>query len=624
MTLDEQPGTDPGEVVPLAATRIAKDPATFAVAPNLADYDAARASFSWDDARSALSSLPGGQGLNIAHQAVDRHAAGPLADKDAVRFLAPDGSRTTFTYRQLAERTSRFANVLADLGVQAGQTVFTLLGPGPAVHTVAFGTLKHRAVYSPLFSSFGPDPVEERLRRGDGVVLVTTSDHYRKKLADRRDRLPLLAHVLVIDAPTHADAPDGTRSLDALLDAASDHYEIGPTRPEDPALIHFTSGTTGTPKGAVHVHGAVVAHHVTGAFALDLHESDVFWCTADPGWVTGTSYGLIAPLSHGATVIVDQGGFEIGRWLGNLREHAVTVWYTAPTAIRMLTRAEDQFADGPALPALRFIASVGEPLHAEEVMWADRVLGLPIHDNWWQTETGGIMVANFAATEVRPGSMGRPLPGIEAAVVRHDEDEDVAVGADGQPLPVPDGEVGELALRVGWPSMFVGYLHDDERYRRCFLGDWYLSGDLVRRDADGWFWFVGRGDDVIKSAGHLVGPTEVERTLRRHLAVADVGMVGIPDPVAGNRIKAFVVAAPGHVADQTLRRELLGFARSQLGAAVAPKSIEFRDSLPHTDSGKIIRRLLRDEAIAAESDTADAATSSTATAPSHETPGAPT
>ena len=246
MTLDEQPGTDPGEVVPLAATRIAKDPATFAVAPNLADYDAARASFSWDDARSALSSLPGGQGLNIAHQAVDRHAAGPLADKDAVRFLAPDGSRTTFTYRQLAERTSRFANVLADLGVQAGQTVFTLLGPGPAVHTVAFGTLKHRAVYSPLFSSFGPDPVEERLRRGDGVVLVTTSDHYRKKLADRRDRLPLLAHVLVIDAPTHADAPDGTRSLDALLDAASDHYEIGPTRPEDPALIHFTSGTTGT------------------------------------------------------------------------------------------------------------------------------------------------------------------------------------------------------------------------------------------------------------------------------------------------------------------------------------------------------------------------------------------
>ena len=578
MTLDEQPGADPGEVVPLAATRIAKDPATFAVAPNLADYDAARASFSWDDARSALSSLPGGQGLNIAHQAVDRHAAGPLADKDAVRFLAPDGSRTTFTYRQLAERTSRFANVLADLGVQAGQTVFTLLGPGPAVHTVAFGTLKHRAVYSPLFSSFGPDPVEERLRRGDGVVLVTTSDH----------------------------------------------YEIGPTRPEDPALIHFTSGTTGTPKGAVHVHGAVVAHHVTGAFALDLHESDVFWCTADPGWVTGTSYGLIAPLSHGATVIVDQGGFEIGRWLGNLREHAVTVWYTAPTAIRMLTRAEDQFADGPALPALRFIASVGEPLHAEEVMWADRVLGLPIHDNWWQTETGGIMVANFAATEVRPGSMGRPLPGIEAAVVRHDEDEDVAVGADGQPLPVPDGEVGELALRVGWPSMFVGYLHDDERYRRCFLGDWYLSGDLVRRDADGWFWFVGRGDDVIKSAGHLVGPTEVERTLRRHLAVADVGVVGIPDPVAGNRIKAFVVAAPGHVADQTLRRELLGFARSQLGAAVAPKSIEFRDSLPHTDSGKIIRRLLRDEAIAAESDAADAAASSTATAPSHETPGAPT
>jgi acetyl-CoA synthetase len=267
----------------------------------------------------------------------------------------------------------------------------------------------------------------------------------------------------------------------------------------------------------------------------------------------------------------------------------VTVWYTAPTAVRMLMRQGAEALQGRDLSALRFVASVGEPLNPEAVLWSERALGLPIHDNWWQTETGGIMIANLAATDIKPGSMGRPLPGIEATVLRRDAQGRLV-------LPVVEaapGEEGELALRPGWPSMFRGYLHDDERYRRCFAGGWYRSGDLVRRDEEGYFWFVGRGDDVIKTAGHLIGPFEVESVLLEHPAVAEAGVIGKPDPVAGQVIKAFVVLRDGYEAGPALRRELMALARRRLGAAVAPREIEFADAVPHTRSGKIMRRLLR-------------------------------
>jgi acetyl-CoA synthetase len=352
------------------------------------------------------------------------------------------------------------------------------------------------------------------------------------------------------------------------------------------ALLHFTSGTTGTPKGAVHVHQAILQHHVTGRLALDLHPDDVFWCTADPGWVTGTSYGILAPLSNGVTSIVDEADFDAARWYDILREERVSVWYTAPTAVRMLMKAGAEMARRQPLPDLRFVASVGEPLNPDAVQWGIDALGLPIHDNWWQTETGGIMIANFAAMEIRPGSMGRPLPGVDAGIVRRTPDGRVAEVA------APDVE-GELALRPGWPSMFRGYLHDEERYRRCFADGWYLTGDLARRDADGYFWFVGRADDVIKSAGHLIGPFEVESALLEHPAVADAAVIGKPDPVVGEVVKAFVALRPGRAPDDALRLELLGFGRQRLGAAVAPKEVAFVDAVPKTRSGKILRRLLK-------------------------------
>jgi acetyl-CoA synthetase len=542
-------------------------------------------------ARGWLDGLPGGA-LNIAHEAVDRHAGGPAAERVALRCLRRDGSAADVTYAELRERTSRFASALAALGVERGDRVFALLGRVPELYVAALGTLKRGAVFSPLFSAFGPEPVRQRMSLGGARVLVTTPALYARKVAPVRDGLADLEHVLLVGGDGAGDGIPGGRDLAALLRAGDPGFAPVATAPDELALLHFTSGTTGRPKGAMHVHEAVVAHHATGRFALDLRAGDVFWCTADPGWVTGTSYGIISPLTHGVTCVVDEAEFEARRWYRTLAEQRVTVWYTAPTAVRMLMRAGGELAREHDLSALRFVASVGEPLNAEAVVWGADHLGMPIHDNWWQTETGGIMIANVASMEVRPGSMGRPLPAIEAAVARRDAEGEVVV-RDGIPELVPDGEHGELVLRAGWPSMFRGYLGDEARYERCFAGGWYLSGDLVRRDADGYFWFVGRGDDVIKSAGHLIGPVEVESVLMAHPAVVEAGAIGVPDPVAGERVKAFVVLWADREPGDALRRELLGFARTRLGAAVAPKEIEFRAELPHTRSGKVMRRLLR-------------------------------
>jgi acetyl-CoA synthetase len=568
---------------------ITKDPRQWRVHPNLVDYATARTSFSWEHAAAALDGLPGGRGLNIAHECVDRHAAGPLADRIALRCLGRYGADRSITYRTLREETNRFAHVLAGIDVEAGDRVFVLSGRVPELHVSVLGTLKHRAVACSLFSAFGPEPIRQRLAIGGARVLVTTRALYERKVAPIRDALPELRHVLLVGD----DVRPGTKPLGPLMRAARTDYDIGPTSPDDVALLHFTSGTTGTPKAAMHVHGAVVAHHTTAAFALDLHPNDVFWCTADPGWVTGTSYGIIAPLSHGITSVVDDGEFDAERWYGILRDEGVTVWYTAPTAVRMMMRLGASAARDYTLPNLRFIASVGEPLNPEAVRWGLDAFGLPIHDNWWQTETGAIMIANLAAADIRPGSMGRPLPGVEATILRRDEDGRlVRHGDDVEEVTTPMVE-GELALRPGWPSMFRGYLGQEERYRHCFAGGWYLSGDLAMRDGDGYIWFVGRGDDVIKSAGHLIGPFEVESVLMEHPAVAEAGVIGKPDPIVGQLVKAFVTLHRGYEPSESLHDELIGFGRKRLGSAVAPKELSFAEHLPKTRSGKIVRRLLR-------------------------------
>ncbi|MGR8921277.1 MAG: acetate--CoA ligase [Gammaproteobacteria bacterium] len=566
------------------ARTIVKDPAALAVTPNLLDYAATRATFSWDDARRRLDGLPRG-GLNIAHEAVDRHAFGPRRDHQALRWLGTDGSRCELSYAELMAETCRFAHALRSLGVAPGERVFVLAARLPELYVAVLGAFRAGCVVCPLFSAFGPEPIATRMALGDARVVVTTKALYKRKVAGIREQLPGLRHVILVDGEPDL-AGDGVVTWSSLVAESDDSHFIEPTRPGDIALLHFTSGTTGRPKGALHAHEAVVTHHLTGLYALDLHPDDVFWCTADPGWVTGMSYGIIAPLTNGVTNVVVEAEFDAATWYEVLAAERVTVWYTAPTAIRMLMKVGAEALAGVDLSALRFMASVGEPLNPEAVVWANEVFGRPFHDNWWQTETGGIMLANYAALDVKPGSMGKPLPGIDAAIVTRD--------ADGVLHEVTEPDVeGELALRRGWPSMMRDYLNEHERYERCFDGEWYLSGDLARCDADGYFWFVGRADDVIKSAGHLIGPFEVESALIEHPAVAEAGVIGIPDPVAGEQVKAFVALKPGFSADTALSRELLGHARKRLGAAVAPKTIEFRENLPKTRSGKIMRRLLK-------------------------------
>jgi len=555
------------------------------VTPNLDDYARVGAGFSWENAARGLSGLPGG-GINIAHEAVDRHAAGARAAHLALRWLGKDGSRRDFTYRDLAGLSSRFANALQQLGIGAGSRVFVLAGRIPELYVAVLGALKNRCVASPLFSAFGPEPIHTRLSMGSGSVLVTTESLYRRKVAGLKERLPELRHIIVVSEGGDIPPAPGVLDFGRVMASAGSSFRIPPTGPEDHALLHFTSGTTGKPKGAVHVHGAVIAHHVTGQFALDLHADDVFWCTADPGWVTGTSYGIVSPLTNGVTSIIDEGDFDAERWYSILKSERVSVWYTAPTAVRMMMKGGAAAARRHEFPDLRFVASVGEPLNPQAVLWGMEAFGLPIHDNWWQTETGGIMIANYLSMDIKPGSMGRPLPGIEAAIVRKTGEASVEVIAE-------PGVQGELALKRGWPSMFRGYLNDEARYRKCFAGEWYLTGDLAKQDRDGYFWFVGRADDVIKSSGHLIGPFEVESALMEHPAVAEAGVIGKPDPMQYETVKAFVSLKPGFDPTEALRRELIGFARKRLGAAVAPKEIDFLPSLPRTRSGKIMRRLLK-------------------------------
>jgi len=569
-------------------------PAT--VQPNLADYAEVRRTFSWPQAGAWLAG-PAGRpdaGLNITDKAVTRHVAAGRGDRVALRFLGPAGVDRELTYAELDSETARFSTVLADLGVRPGERVFGLSGRIPELYVAILGSLRHGAVFCPLFSAFGPEPVRQRLQLGGGRVLVTTPSLYRRKVAPIRDELPDLDHVLLVgDAVEPSDVPGGL-DLRALLAAAAPASSSAATGPEDPALLHFTSGTTGRPKGVVHVHGAVVAHHMTARYVLDLHDDDVFWCTADPGWVTGTSYGVIAPLTCGVTTVVDEEELDVDRWYRILEEQRVTVWYTAPTALRMLMKAGTERARRRDLSRLRHVASVGEPLNPEVVVWGVEAFGRPVHDTWWQTETGAIMIANYPGTDIRPGSMGRPVPGIDAALVARDREGRPVVGPDGHAVLVTEpGVDGELALRAPWPSMMRAYLDEPERYAKAFVGEWYLSGDLARTDADGWFWFVGRGDDVIKSAGHLIGPFEIESALMEHPAVVEAGAIGVPDPVAGQVVKAFVALRPPYEPSDELRLELIGFGRKKLGPAVAPRDIAFEQDLPKTRSGKIMRRLLK-------------------------------
>lgn len=558
-------------------------------AGSLADLRTVR--INWEEELAGCLRLSDGF-LNIAHEAVDIHLADSAqSKKTALRFISkrwPKDPHAVFdiSYEKLASESRHFAHALRSIGVKKGDVLFALSPRIPDLYSVMLGTLRAGAVFSPLFSAFGPEPIAARVERGAGKVLFSLASYYRKKIAPVRDRLPTLKYIILVDDDgTLKDIP-GVLNLRELLAKASDEVFCERTMPEDLALLHFTSGTTGKPKGAAHVHAAGVYHSVSGRLALDIKPEDVFWCTADPGWVTGVSYGIISPLINGATLLIDEAEFQAARWYQILCDFKVSNWYTSPTAMRMLMKSGEELPRQFDFSNVRIASSVGEPLNPEVIAWAERNLKIPLHDNWWQSETGGIMISNFLSMPIKPGSMGKPMPGVYVALAERD-----ATGA--VKLVEQSDTKGEIVIRRGWPSMFRAYLGDEDRYQKCFSGDWYFSGDLATRDKDGYFWFVGRADDVIKSSGHLIGPFEVESTLMEHPAVLESAVIGQPDAVAGELVKAFVVLKSGFSPSEDLQLDIMAHARKRLGVAVAPRELKFMDNLPKTRSGKIMRRLLK-------------------------------
>ena len=555
-------------------------PDDMAVRPNLV-YDEIPPDFRWENVYEELAWLPGGF-LNKAVEAIDRHAGGSDADKPAMIWEGKNGELEVYTFGQMKGLTNQFANVLLSVGIQKGDRVFIFMDRLPELYIAFFGALKAGAVVGPLFSAFGPEPVKDRLQDSAAKVLVTQPD-LRRKITPIIPELMDLQHIIVVNKDSRDPFDVDVTDLDYYEEMSkhTQQFDVVPTTMNDYSIMHYTSGTTGKPKGAYHRHLAAVQQYATGKWALDLHPDDIYWCTADPGWVTGTSYGMMAPWTNGVTQIIYEGGFSAARWYQVVQDHKVTVWYTAPTAIRMLMKAGDDVPRRYNLSTLRFMCSVGEPLNPEAVVWGDKVFGMPFHDNWWQTETGAIMIANTPTVPVKPGSMGRPMPGITPGILDDDFNE------------VPVGEDGNLAVRPGWPSMFQGYWKNSEMYNDRFKKGWYITGDRARMDEDGYYWFVGRADDVINTAGHLVGPFEVESALIEHPAVAEAGVIGKPDPIAMEVVKAFVSLKDGYEESAELRRNISQFARKKLSAAVAPREIEFIPSLPKTRSGKIMRRLLK-------------------------------
>jgi len=545
------------------------------------DYSKLRRDVTWGGARRELG-LSEGAPVNLAAICIDRNVDRGLGDKLALVHENHAGEVRKFTYRDVQRLANGWAALLASHGIAPLDRVCLLLDRSPELYIGFMGIVKLGAVAQPLFSAFGEEAFFQRAEDSAAVAVITQHKHIAK-IRKVRDRLPKLATVVVVDhGAGNRPLREGEIAFD-MTGGARDAFPPAPTYAESPSVLHYTSGTTGKPKGALHVHGSIVAQYLTTKVVLDLKDSDVYWCTADPGWVTGTSYGIIGPWALGVTQVVLDAGFSSDRWYETIEKHRVTVWYTAPTAIRMLMKDGFDPVRRHDLSSLRHMCSVGEPLNPEGVHWGREAFRLDFHDTFWQTETGAIVVTNLPGMPVKPGSMGRPFPALEAAIVD---------AATGEPITEP-GRVGMIAIRPPWPSMMRAYWNNTPAYLKKFLNGWYICGDRGSLDADGYFWFSGRDDDVINTGGHLVGPFEIESALLEHPAVAESAAIGKPDPINMEVVKAFVALRPGVSPDADLELEIMNFIRKKLSPLAMPQEIEFVEKLPKTRSGKIVRRLLK-------------------------------
>jgi len=542
-------------------------------------YEEKYREFDWSIAGAELG-YSEGTPLNIGCYCADRNCERGLGDALALIWESNSGEIRKYTFSELKLHSNACAARLAELGVAPGERVCIFMDRIPDLYFSFLGILKSGAVAVPLFSAFGEDALRTRMEDSGATAIFTTRKHLRK-VRRIREKLPLLKHVIIVDGEGMA-LEERESVFSAEKAPTVESYSAFPAEPETPSVLHYTSGTTGKPKGALHVHSSLYAQYLTAKWVLDLKPGDVYWCTADPGWVTGTSYGIIGPWSLGVTQVVLEAGFIPERWYGTIEKFGVTVWYSAPTAIRLLMREGEATVKRFDLSSLRHICSVGEPLNPEAVIWSQEVYGLPFHDTWWQTETGSIMITNFPGMKIKPGSMGKPFPGVEATVL----------DADYEPI-AEAGKPGSLALKPPWPSMFRAYWNSPETYSAKFKNGWYITGDRAHIDSDGYFWFVGREDDVINAAGHLVSPFEVESALLEHEAIAESAAVGKPDPVNMEVVKAFIALKPGYKPSPDLELSIMNFVRKHLSPLAMPQEIEFVKSLPKTRSGKIMRRLLR-------------------------------
>ncbi|ASE36336.1 acetate--CoA ligase [Staphylococcus pettenkoferi] len=540
---------------------------------NLQDYTETYRNFDWSEVEKAFTWSETGK-VNMAYECIDKHVDQGRGDKVALHYQ--DEQRTeSYTFTEMKDRSNQAANILKDkANVNKGDRVFIFMPRTPELYFAFMGILKLGAIVGPLFEAFMEKAVTDRLENSEAKVIITTNTLLPRIPVDQ---LPHLETVVVVDD----DVDDNYVDFNKEMKAASTDFDMEWLNLDDGLILHYTSGSTGQPKGVLHEQRAMMVHYISGKYVLDIQEDDVYWCTADPGWVTGTSYGVFSPWLNGATNCIAGGRFSPEAWYQMIEEFKVTIWYTAPTALRMLMSAGDDVIKNYDLSSLRSILSVGEPLNPEVIKWAKDVYGLRVLDTWWMTETGGHMIVNYPTMDMKLGSMGKPLPGIEAAIV------------DDQGNELPANRMGNLAIKKGWPSMMVAIWKNPEKYDSYFIGDWYVSGDSAYKDEDGYFWFQGRVDDVIMTAGERVGPFEVESKLVEHEAVAEAGVIGKPDRVRGEIIKAFVALKEGYEPSDELKEDIRQFVKKGLAAHAAPREIEFKDKLPKTRSGKIMRRVLK-------------------------------
>ncbi|OIN95584.1 MAG: acetate--CoA ligase [Deltaproteobacteria bacterium CG1_02_45_11] len=542
---------------------------------NLKSYQETYQKFRWEDVEKSFSWHTTGK-VNMAYEAVDRHAASWRKDKIALYYL-DDFREEKYTFQELMLLSNKFADVLRRLGIKKGDRVFVFMPRSPELYIVFLGITKVGAIVGPLFEAFMEEAVKDRLSDSEAIAVITVP---AMKNRIPQNNLPSLKHIILVGGVNKLE--QGEVSYEKEMALSSEQTDIEWLDRDDPLILHYTSGSTGKPKGVIHIQNAMIGHYQTARWVLDLRDEDIYWCTADPGWVTGTSYGIYGPWLNGVSSLIRGGRFNVDAWYATIEKYKITVWYSAPTAFRMMMAAGDEVVSKYDLSSLRLIYSVGEPLNPEVIRWALKVFGQPIHDTWWMTETGMQMIANYPSLPIKPGSMGKPFPGVTATILDDDGKE------------LPPGQIGNLAVKKGWPSMMREIWKNAEKYRQYFpFSDWYISGDSAYRDEDGYFWFQGRVDDVIKTSGERVGPFEVESKLLEHPAVAEAGVIGKPDSIRGEIIKAFIALNDGFTPSENLKEEISRFVKNGLAAHAVPREIEFRKPLPKTRSGKIMRRVLK-------------------------------